>query len=195
MKKSILAAGAASVALAAMPIVGAMAVDFTDTIKVNIADTCEFTRDTTTPHPAVASESWNPTGTTTDTLTAVTVPLNKETEIARSKFHVVCNDVDGYQVTVAASVLEKPATTTPVSAVATMAYNNATSGTAGTWRLTSDGVGQNIGTGDKVIYENTTTPGRDFTIAYYVQPAAAQAAGTYTGTAAYTFATLPVSGS
>ena len=48
MKKSIIAAGAASVALAAMPMVGVFAAqgdgNLQDTIKVNISESCSISR-------------------------------------------------------------------------------------------------------------------------------------------------------
>ena len=217
MKKSIIAAGAASVALAAMPIVGVFADlptgPYTDTLNVSIDTTCSFTRDVTTAHPDVVYPAAGSTATVwttgsgaaanTDTLNTVNMSssLGSEAKIASSKFHVVCNDVDGYQVTVAAANLVKPATGTGTTAeaAASINYVNAGSTADGEWRLTSTGVGQNIGAatdpGDRVIYETATTTGRDFVIDYYVHPGASQAAGTYSGNVVYSFAQLPVSGS
>ena len=112
MKKSIIAAGAASVALAAMPIVGAFAVNgpFTDIIQTTIADDCTFARGTVLAH---ANTDYHTNGTwtvdspvaDTDTLSNVTVvprtagaATASETTLGDSHFYVICNDKDGYQV-------------------------------------------------------------------------------------------------
>lgn len=112
MKKSIIAAGAASVALAAMPIVGAMAVNgpFTDIIQTTVADNCTFARGTVEDH---TTDDYHTNGTwtvntpvaDTDTLSEVTVvprtagaATASETTLGDSHFYVICNDKDGYQV-------------------------------------------------------------------------------------------------
>ena len=193
MKKSIIAAGAASVALAAMPIVGAFAVGnngtLTDVININIADTCAFTRQTTA-HP---SGTWttDTADTTKDILTAQTLTLNTEASLGGSAFTVVCNDPDGYQVTATKPSLDKPASGT--DSAASMTYNDSTTGIAGTWRFESNGAGATLGNGSGgniALTEATTTAGSNFTVTYYAYPGASQAAGTYSGTVVYTFAQL-----
>ena len=193
MKKSIIAAGAASVALAAMPIVGVFAVGnngtFTDVINTTIGDTCAFTRQATA-HPA---GTWSTDGAdaTKDILTAQTIALGAEATLGSSSFTVVCNDADGYQVTATTPDLVKPADAS--SAAVTMAYNDSAAGVAGEWRFASDGAGATIGdgsAGDIALKETATTAGSNFTATYYAYPGASQAAGTYSGTVVYTFAQL-----
>lgn len=202
MKKSLIAAGAASVALAAMPIVGAFAVGnngtLTDRIQTTIGDTCKFVRgaDATLPSPAASSHpsgTWttDTTDNTIDILTAQTITLNSETALGSSLFTVICNDVDGYQVTATTPDLVKPATAT--EAAAQMDYLDSATGAAGKWRFSSNGTGATIGNGsggDIALKETATTTGTDFTVTYYAYPGASQAAGTYSADVVYTFAQL-----
>lgn len=68
MKKSMIAAGAASVALAAMPIVGVFATDhingspIVDTLQVNLSEVCTLSRgtvaDATAAHPTGTTATW-----------------------------------------------------------------------------------------------------------------------------------------
>jgi hypothetical protein len=79
MKKSIIAAGAASVALAAMPIVGVFATDhingspIVDTLQVNLSEVCTLSRGTTT-----ASDPAHPTGTTASWTTGTVAATDGE---------------------------------------------------------------------------------------------------------------------
>lgn len=193
MKKSIIAAGAASVALAAMPIVSTFAVGnngtFTDVINTTIGDTCAFTRQTTS-HPA-GTWTTDSADETKDILTAQTISLGAEATLGSSAFTVVCNDPDGYQVTATTPDLVKPADA--AGAAAQMDYLDSTTGAAGKWRFSSDGAGATLGNGsagDIALKETATTAGSNFTVTYYAYPGASQAAGTYSGTVVYTFAQL-----
>ena len=181
MKKSIIAAGAASVALAAMPIVGlASAADFTDQLNLSIANNCAFTRQTTAHG---SGENWSPSGTTNDVLTGTQISLGTETTLGTSNFKVVCNNEKGYSVTVSASAL----TNTTSGSSATIPYG--ATATAGYWSLTSDGTGASYAD-NYVAYEQVPTNDESFTVTYKAYPSTSQAAGSYQGTAEYTFAQL-----
>lgn len=81
MKKSIIAASAASVALAAMPVVGAFAANTaTDTVQITVQAAC-----------AIAATNANP-GTYTDDIT----PGAAATSISGSTFEITCNDTGGW---------------------------------------------------------------------------------------------------
>ena len=198
MKKSIIAAGAASVALAAMPIVGAFATytgSYTDVIQTTIGETCTFSRGTiasaAATHPIVATESWaadTPTAGT-DTMSAVTLNPGAavETKIGSSNFKVICNANVGYKVTVAASGLALPSTSTQ-NHPWVYKYDGAVSDAASYWRIAvPTGEGQALAT-NVISTKASSTDGTDITVEYYAWAQSGQDAGTYSATAAYTFA-------
>jgi len=201
MKKSIIAAGAASVALAAMPIVGAMAVDFTDVIQTTVNDTCTFARKEISTGTATGTQighsagSWTRSGTTPniiDTLTAQTITIATDTVLGASDFHVVCNDPDGYTVTIGTN----PLVLTTGTNTHTWAYNKSdpTSGgaTPGSsyWWVTSDATSKDL-SNDIVSSKASADDGSGFTVTYHAYAVAEQDAGTYSATVTYTFAQLP----
>ena len=110
MKKTIIAAGAASVALAAMPIVGAFALtSHTDTLQVDIQTQCSFGyTDGETPHvinvPAPAhtdgSAGAAPGAWTGDTLSATMLNGTALTDFGKTTLSVYCNNEDGYSIEV-----------------------------------------------------------------------------------------------
>lgn len=184
MKKSLIAtAGVAAFAVAAVPFIGASAVDFTDTLNLTIDNNCAFTRQSTAHG---TGETWSPSGTSSDTLTGTKISLNTETTLGTSNYKVVCNNVDGYTVSVNASALNKNAAEGDTTA-ASIPYGAAAA--VGYWSLTSDGTGASYAD-NYVAHETTTTADESFTVTYKAYPAADQAAGSYTGTAEYTFAQL-----
>lgn len=222
MKKSIIAAGAASVALAAMPLAGVFA-DFSggpfkDIIQTTVGETCTFARGTQEAHTATVAnyhaegQSWTlgqDTTTTpdptveanTDTLAPVTVTPAAagaaETPLGNSKFYVICNDQQGYVVTVNATDL------TTTSQVHSWNYANdrssSTGATASYWRITpSDG---DIATdptptnfsdiANNIISKRTSAEdGHDFSVAYSAFALTGQDSGTYKASATYTAAQL-----
>lgn len=120
MKKSIIAASAASLALAAMPVVGAFAAEqtatVTDNLNVTIDNTCSLTRTASTADETVTgSSAWTDTSTTEPALSG-TYTANMDAGsygvIGKSSFVVTCNDVkNGHSVTVATTSLTDNAAT------------------------------------------------------------------------------------
>ena len=173
MKKSIIAAGAASVALAAMPVVGAFATTtyygspIADTLTMNLAEVCTLTRKVTSGdagHPAGSSTATNAGWTTGtgegndtvngtnvkktlhDTFAADIVAGTDYANIAQSAFNVTCNAAnDGYQVSVVTTAF------TGVDGANTWSYaSSGKSSSASTWNLTSSAKTTTV--------EQTTTP-------------------------------------
>lgn len=196
MKKSIIAAGAASVALAAMPIVGAMAVNFTDVIKTTVGETCTFSRGTVaSPTTTHGTGTWttDTADPTKDILTAATISLDTETTIGTSNFKVVCNDPAGYQVTVGTNPLELPAHAN------TNSWNYNAGGAAPSpisasyWYLTSSDPAADLSANQNIVAKKTVATaaaGEDFTVTYKAYAKTGQDAGTYSADVTYTFADL-----
>ena len=195
MKKSIIAAGAASVALAAMPIVSTFAVGnngtLTDTIGATVAETCSFVRQAN-KHTGT---NWTPadetTSSTPDVMTPQTIEIATVTTLGTSNFNVVCNDHDGYQVTVNAANLALPSGQTQ-----NHQWNYTTSApaspTASYWNLESTGDGVDLAN-NIVSTKASSEDSKNFTITYKAYAIATQDAGTYTADVVYTFAQLPAS--
>ena len=188
MKK--LAIAGASLALAAMPIVGVFATDIKnveDTITVTINPTCSFD----TVGGASAS----------DTAYSATVANGAEAAFNLSgqhAFHVTCNNNDGYEVTA-----------TPTNLVGeTVSTNNipyttsyAASGTAGMWTATvtsSDVAAAGLtspipgpsASSHVIVTEDGPTDGSAFTVTYAAYVGTETPADTYEGTMTYVLAEL-----
>ena len=194
MKKSILAvAGVAAFAGIAMPVAGAFATaDFTDTLDVTITNNCAFTRGTTAHVGGDSSKgTWSTTG---DVLSGTFTAGELDSDFGKSNFHVVCNNLKGWEVTATATALQGQGTISSESiAVGTPAAN------ASAWSYTSskgDDTDTTFTVGGKnaasiaKMTKATDTAGKDFTVAYAVSVSQTQAAGEYKGTIAYTFAQL-----
>ena len=178
MKKTLIA-GAASLALAAMPVLGVFAAgepaedpaDIVDTLTVNVNGICSFTRT-------------GGTGTYTQTMTANAI----KNDFGSSTFTTECNNGKGYAVTaVFTSIAHTASEGTPITydAAATLAAG------AGKWQAyksapTPAGNINNNG----VAHETSgpDAPTGTFTVDYKVATNAVQSMGTYTGTATYTLA-------
>jgi len=172
MKKSLIAAGAASLAVAAMPVVGVFAdniTTMTDSITVTVESSCTFD---------AASHSHSKTMT-----------ANKAEDVGTTTMKVTCNDYQGYTVTGTFIDLSgdggNKLTFTNAAPTAGnsnwAAYSTPTiDGTAGTPAyLTNNG---------EVIKntKQTIAAGDTASIVYKASTANNQAAGAYTGTATYT---------
>ena len=187
MKKSIIAASAASVALAAMPVVGAFAAasDITqaqDTLNITVGSSCTF--DTT-----------NATNEYTASLAANELKIftEKSTELK-----VTCNNTTGY--TVKGAFIDLAGQTSGNEDKIAFATSAPAAG-SGTWaaKLTATAIGATNATPNTYLSNNGTvitsgvqsgTTGRSYdsaTIQYAVSTGS-QKADTYTGTATYTFA-------
>ena len=187
MKKSIIAAGAASVALAAMPVLGVFAEDdraATDTINVTVSPSCTFKAGG--DNVVYSATGTNASGTVN--------PVNNSSN--EHEFTVFCNNNGGYNVTAVATALNQdPAIT------ANFAYVNDTStsftGTSGAWNATMSSSDLTIanqlpdgGTSTKIISHAGASgaDGETFKATYTAYIGTATPAGTYTGTIAYTLA-------
>lgn len=162
MKKSIIAAGAASVALAAMPIVGAFAAPSTvvtsqtDTLIVNIGSACSigYNSDTSSATPAIdvkgvdhadGTGAWGTNTTTSnpgdadhpDTLSATMLNESSSNAVGTTTLGVYCNNENGYTISAGevSSGAGSDLSSTTVSAVIPLIANfgNGTSGTATGW--------------------------------------------------------------
>lgn len=177
MKKSFIA-GAASLALAAMPVVGAFATDITtmtDTLSVTVSKSCNWD---------------NSASTQTKSQNAFTAGLITYTTVT----HVVtCNTYNGYKVTGTFTAF-----TNGSSSSITIPYSTtvATSG-SDTWSATTQATVNGTqatakqpasGTSGNVMANSGPTPsaGDSFTAIYKVGVTATKQAGTYTATATYT---------
>ena len=204
MKKSIIAAGAASAVLAAMPVAASFAVGtiygspIKDTLTITSSEVCTLSRNTTAhPDGATAPEgsSWNDdesagAGDADQIFTATIEAGQNYANIAQSTFDVTCNNADdGYKVTVAVTDFN----------ASTFKYGN--SGDAGLtdsyWNLTSSaksntGTPIAISNGDQVwtAASGTAVTSDSFTITYNVYTDILLATGDYTATATYTLANI-----
>lgn len=196
MKKSIIAAGAASVALAAMPIVSTFAVGnngtLTDTIGATIGETCSFVRQSTKHTTGDWTPADNTDSSTPDVLSPQTIQIATVSTIGSSNFNVVCNDTDGYQVTVNAANLTLPTGVTqshPWNYVAAAPETP----TVSYWNLES--TGDNVNLANNIVSTKASSEdSKDFTITYKAYAISTQDAGTYSADVVYTFAQLPVTG-
>ena len=199
MKKSIIAAGASAVALAAMPVVGVFAAStggpFTDTIDVTIDNACTFSRGATahvdgdgTP----ANGTWG-TDSTADKLSGNLAAGGIDSNFGSSNFNVVCNNHGGWKVTAAATALTGLTTTSENIPLGTPGADTAA------WNYTSSSSDENItGTGtfstaSQIVAQSavtTPTAGRNFSVSYAVSVDHVLSAQTYEGTITYTFAQL-----
>ena len=168
MKKSIVA-GAASLVLAAMPVVGVFAADpdaVVDTLTVNVNESCNFTR-----------SAGN--GNYTQTMSAGAL----NSSFGSSTFTAACNNGLGYDIN---AVFTSLAHTENHGAAITYNATTPTAG-SGTWTATVDS--SNIAaTGGKLGTQSTQDPsgGRTYTVDYTVSTHSDQAQGSYQGTATYT---------
>ena len=211
MKKSIIATGAASLALAAMPVVGVFAAtsNITDEIEITIAKECAIKTTATDPSQGIGD------GTATNQKFTATMQ-NGELKVlggsagtgasgtASSVIDVVCNDsatsgdatswkltAVGGDGTTASTVLDAAASGTDI------VTGTATSGTTSNWAMKVEGAaGLDIqggfdsfravpGTAAVVATGNGTKSGA-FTASYQVYIGTNQEADTYTGHVTYT---------
>lgn len=202
MKKAIIA-GAASAVLAAMPVMGAFAVSngetITDTLNLSITNTCALTiadSGRTADQTKIANGAWAAADSNGNATFSGTVVAGQSYEsFATTNFKVVCNDNDGYKVTVATTGFTAEGVT---SATYPWAYaaGGLTTGNVSSWTIASTGNGQtlNADNGDKNIVATRTnalsTAGETFAVTYSAKTADNQPAGAYQATAAYTFAQL-----
>ena len=169
MKKSIVA-GAASLVLAAMPVVGVFAADpaaLTDTLTVTVNESCTFTRTTGN-------------GQYTQSMTAGAL----KTDFGSSTFTSACNNGKGYDI---GAVFTSLSHTGNAGEAITYSATTPTAG-SGTWTAAIGGSSNIAATSGVLGSQNTQDPagGRTYTVVYKVSTHDDQAQGTYQGTATYT---------
>lgn len=201
MKKSIIAAGAASLAVAAMPVVGVFAADGdlsqTDTVIVTVDSACSL---------ATSGSSVTPTAST---YTATIENGQANNAITGSTFTITCNDTGGWDLnaigagTASGNVAKMDASTgvdtddiatadgTPSGSASSWAFKIAKGGTdQGNVTITTgyDGF-KAVPTSSTKIATGTSTAGNStITATYGVGISATQSAGDYTGKVQYTLA-------
>ena len=213
MKKALIA-GAASVALAAMPMAGVFADSvngtiygspIVDTLTLNTTEVCTLSR-ASAAHPGDTAANW--TATTGEGVGASDQTYAQDVEagqqyngIAHSTFQVACNNaVGGYAVTVDTTNF---VTGTQTQEQSTWQYSGtgAYASGASSWYLTSSakvtGEAPNqtpvaIATGNQVwsVAAGTPVGTETFTITYNAYPIISQPQGSYTATATYTLVNL-----
>lgn len=193
--KKLLIAGAASVAMAAMPVVGVFAADpapVIDSLTVNINGACDFDR----------AQSGDAGGTYEQTMTANDLETDFIGSNGVSKFVSACNNGTGYTVTLAATDLAYAhgANITYATGSGAALPTDPVAG-SGTWvakrTATTGGVVDPTYATEGNITNNATafaTTGADtavqssFSVKYIVSTHSVQEQGSYTGTATYTLA-------
>ena len=168
MKKSIIA-GAASLALAAMPVVGVFADNpnpVVDTLTVTVNESCTF-------------EHKSGDGSYTHAMAAGAL----NAEFGTSTFTSACNNGKGYDINAAFTSLTHQGN---AGEAITYSATTPTAGT-GTWTATVDS--SNIAANNgKLATTSTQDPagGSEYSVSYTVSTHDDQAQGTYRGTATYT---------
>ena len=171
MKKTLIA-GAASLALAVMPVVGAFAADpaaVVDTLTVTVDEACTFDHDGTSGSYTKAIE-----------------PGELDTAFATSSFLSMCNNGKGYTVSAEFTALNH------LSSAGDAITYSATTPTAGsgTWTAQIQGGSNIAATSGILINTDSQDPsgGTPVVVIYKVSLHDDQAQGTYRGTATYTLA-------
>ena len=191
MKKSIIATGAASLALAAMPMLGAFA-DVTDTVVLTIPDACSVGQ---------TSSSQTGGGVTLTETNAVNEHLYQwdADGTAGGILKVSCNDASGWQVKAVGASTGTPVTSmTPSGSGTAIATGTATSGATSNWAFKVAGTSgvtvvstyQNYAavpaTATKVAGGSAAISEGSIYTGYQVWVSATQQADTYTGKVTYT---------
>jgi len=185
MKKALVA-GAASLALAAVPVVGVFAATtLTDTISVTVSDNCALSYGSTA-HTA-GDGTWS-SNTLSATRTNGTVTYN----LGKTTMKAVCNNSLGYKVAV------KTLNNLTSGSNSIPAYTGASSGAGSAYTASVSGWSPIIDSGsaptasstkykqgDTVKTESAVTAGTSFSVYYGVGINSTQAAGTYSGTVVY----------
>ncbi len=173
MKKSIIAAGAASIALAAMPVLGVFAIE--DTITVSVSDYCKF-------------QSTSADDTYIDNVAPGAL---KEWTITDDTSPMVVSCTKAYTLTPTMTAL----TAEGLDASTAIAYSaSPATGGSQTWSASYDLSGDHTSSGSFTSgtaisgSAMTTTAGDTYKVAYKVGVSAAQPAGTYSGKATYVVA-------
>lgn len=162
-----LAIMSASLVLAALPVVGALAADpeaVVDTIKITVDETCTLTRTT---------------GNGNYTASLNTGSANPS--VGSSTFTAVCNNASGFNVSATPTALNGPTGSQAITYSATTPTAN-----SGTWTATKTEVAGNIAASNGILMSASgPTTGQTETVTYQVSTRSDQAKGDYTGTMTY----------
>ena len=205
MKKSIIAAGAASAVLAAMPVVGVFAETVTDNVQLTITESCSMT---SVPAGGYTSANAIDLGTSIVTPSGHSFSGATSGANAGSVMTSSCNDNYGWQITAEATALTNQ---TKAQNSKSFAFGAYTEGSTAVWsaQLTLTGAdsanatiteGWRTFAGAKVASGTEQAPnivaqdvngqgvsGIEIATAYQAWAPANQEAGTYTGNIIYTF--------
>jgi len=182
MKKGLIAGAAATAALAAMPMAGVFAANVTDTVELTVNTACTMT-------------AGGSTGTSVDL--GDTAPGAALTEQNGTVMTVTCNNADGWTLSAAVESLSFSGASRPIPFGA---YGTSSSvwsakvalGTAGAATIATgwDNYGASAGGVIVTGAAGSGVSGLTITPSYKAYVDAAQPAGTYSGTIAYTFSQL-----
>ena len=188
MKKSLIAAGAASAVLAAMPVLGVFAdadpiLTVKDKLTVTVSSSC--TMDAVNPSGA----NWT-TGNEYTASGAAGALLNFTATSQATSFTVKCNDADGYTITPTFTDLKINGLEGAANAAQDIPYAASSSAGSKTWTAFYS---KNSGAATAFAASGTAVTGSatmsdTYAFSYSVGLGADQAAGTYVGTATYVLA-------
>ena len=197
MKKSLIAVGATSLALAAMPILGTFA-DVTDTVTVTISSSCGVASDTeSTPGTGAELSATMVNGDVHEWPAAA--KESPATGSAGGDLYITCNDASGWNVTAQGYGNNTAGNTSmvPTGSGTPIATGTALDGTVSDWAymIADDGTGATVSTNDytavpsaatRVAYKSGTpvSEGHIYT-GYKVGISPTQQADTYTGKVKY----------
>ena len=201
MKKTLIA-GAASVALAAMPVVGVFAEgQQVDTIKVGISESCTIALAAANGHTNgtdTVSGTWG-VESAANTLTGSVANGSASNNFGSTKLTISCNKSSGFNVAATATALTAATVTEPgTSNKVTIPLNASFSGSASGWAYKVENEGLSAGitnntsswsaTASNASLVSGTAPinNGSFTVTYGVGVDTTQPADTYTGTITYT---------
>ena len=190
MKKSIIATGAAAVALAAMPALGAFA-DVTDTVVLTIQSSC-------TVGQTSATAGAGKTITENNAVNSHLYTYDADGS-AGGTLKVTCNDASGWNVkAIGSSTGSDKTVMVPTASGTAIATGTATSGDTSNWMFKVAGTGAVSGytswaqipsAATKVASSNDPVAEGAINTGYQVWVSATQEADTYTGSVTYTVAT------
>ena len=189
MKKSLIATGAASLALAAMPVLGAFA-DVTDTVVLTIQSSCSVGQTSATAGAGKTITESNAVNSHLYTYDA--------DGSAGGTLKVTCNDASGWNVkAVGSSTGSNKTVMVPTGSGTAIATGTAESGATSNWMFKVSGTGAVSGytswsevpsTATKVATSSTAISEGAINTGYQVWVSATQQADTYTGSVTYTVA-------
>ena len=189
MKKSLIATGAASLALAAMPVLGAFA-DVTDTVQITIKDACSVGGTTSTTGAGK-------TFTEADAKNGQTYSWDA-TSSEGGKLVVSCNDASGWNIkAVGSSEGSTKTSMKPTGSGTPIATGTATTGATSNWAFKVAGANAVAAytsfsaipaTATKVATSAASASEETYYTGYQVYVSPTQQADTYTGMVTYTVA-------